>query len=505
MKIVWTAELLILIHSCSVFGVPYSDAADYDYDAENSDLLVDKGTDANAASKSTELEMTGTPKFVTAPQNIVINEGDTVRLPCIVERLEGFVLLWKRESDIITVANQIIDKRVQLEEETNGNYLILGQAGPEDSGEYTCQISAYKPTEITHSLTIRVEPVISTVPDSTLTVPEGSPVKLECSLVSGTPLPELSWIKGEHKVDGEVLEIEEISRDQAGAYRCLGSNGFGPTPVEKEVTVEVTYAPEIEVEEAYIVTNVDAEQEIVCVVNSSPAADVSWKINDTPLDSDSPGIVLTHKENRHSLLIISASNHSVGRYSCTARNELGEAIGVADISGEAGPAVILSSHISDKTNEFNLEWSVESESPIDMFEVAVKEEGEAKWDLHEVIVDTDNNNTSINDTSEADSIHRGELLLTNLEPSTSYEVTIASKNSFGMGSRGDIFTFKTIAIEPKEPEEDVIIETEIGQNKTEKLEAETDKVIEQKITSSASYLVCSSIALITFLAFLSFK
>jgi len=87
---------------------------------------------------------------------------------------------------------------------------------------------------------ILVEPVISTVPDSTLTVPEGSPVKLECSLVSGTPLPELSWIKGEHKVDGEVLEIEEISRDQAGAYRCLANNGFGPTPVEKEVTVEVT-------------------------------------------------------------------------------------------------------------------------------------------------------------------------------------------------------------------------------------------------------------------------
>ena len=215
---------------------------------------------------------------------------------------------------------------------------------------------------------------------------------------------------------------------------------------EKVYLDEISDAPEIEVEEAYIVTNVDEEQEIVCIVNSSPAADVSWKINDTPLDSDSPGIVLRHKENRHSLLIISASNHSVGRYSCTARNELGEATGVADISGEAAPAVILSSHMSDKTNEFNLEWSVESESPVDMFEVAVKKQGEAKWDLHEVIVDTDNNNTSINDTSETDSIHRGELLLTNLEPSTSYEVTIASKNSFGMGSRGDIFTFKTTAI-----------------------------------------------------------
>ena len=32
------------------------------------------------------------------------------RLPCIVDRLEGFVMLWKRGKDIITVASQIIDK-----------------------------------------------------------------------------------------------------------------------------------------------------------------------------------------------------------------------------------------------------------------------------------------------------------------------------------------------------------------------------------------------------------
>ena len=41
---------------------------------------------------------------------MIVNEGDTVRLPCIVDRLEGFVMLWKRSEVIITVANQIIDK-----------------------------------------------------------------------------------------------------------------------------------------------------------------------------------------------------------------------------------------------------------------------------------------------------------------------------------------------------------------------------------------------------------
>ena len=71
-------------------------------------MIDDKSADEN--SKGSELELISTPKFVTAPQSIIENEGGTVRLPCIVERLEGFVLLWKKNTDIVTVASQIIDK-----------------------------------------------------------------------------------------------------------------------------------------------------------------------------------------------------------------------------------------------------------------------------------------------------------------------------------------------------------------------------------------------------------
>ena len=55
-----------------------------------------------------------TPEFVTKPQTLLVNEGDTIRLPCFVNRLEGFVMLWKRGRDIITVGNQIVDKEVIL-------------------------------------------------------------------------------------------------------------------------------------------------------------------------------------------------------------------------------------------------------------------------------------------------------------------------------------------------------------------------------------------------------
>ena len=59
--------------------------------------------------------------------------------------------------------------------------------------EYTCQISAYKPTEITHSVRIRVEPVIAVSPESALVVNEGSAAQLSCSVLAGSPAPQLSW------------------------------------------------------------------------------------------------------------------------------------------------------------------------------------------------------------------------------------------------------------------------------------------------------------------------
>ena len=51
-----------------------------------------------------------TPSFVSESKSALVNEGGTIRLPCIVDRLEGFVLLWKKGEDIITVGSQIVNK-----------------------------------------------------------------------------------------------------------------------------------------------------------------------------------------------------------------------------------------------------------------------------------------------------------------------------------------------------------------------------------------------------------
>ena len=82
--------------------------------------------------KEDEYRVMATPRFLSTPQTLLVNEGDTIRLPCKVDRLEGFVMLWKKNKDIITVGDQIIDKSVRLEKTSNGNSIVIGPATTED-------------------------------------------------------------------------------------------------------------------------------------------------------------------------------------------------------------------------------------------------------------------------------------------------------------------------------------------------------------------------------------
>ena len=78
----------------------------YDYETTGEDLKYN--TSDNVKEK--QVIVMSTPQFTSTSEMLTVNEGDTLRLPCLVDRLEGFVLLWKKDKEIITVADQIIDK-----------------------------------------------------------------------------------------------------------------------------------------------------------------------------------------------------------------------------------------------------------------------------------------------------------------------------------------------------------------------------------------------------------
>ena len=75
-------------------------------------------------------------------------------------------------------------------------------------------------------------------PIQNVNVTEGENVTLLCD-VSGIPPPMVSWIKvgGDISINGSKLVITNISRSQAGEYKCEASNLCGNT--SETATVEV--------------------------------------------------------------------------------------------------------------------------------------------------------------------------------------------------------------------------------------------------------------------------
>merc|ERR1719154_728932 len=72
--------------------------------------------------------------FVTTGQNILFNKGDTIRLPCFVDNLAGFIIKWNTEELVLAVGTTLIDQSFRLESSKNGNTLVIPNAGWEHEG-----------------------------------------------------------------------------------------------------------------------------------------------------------------------------------------------------------------------------------------------------------------------------------------------------------------------------------------------------------------------------------
>lgn len=402
------------------------------YSSDYSDTYSDKGE---------EKAVTNTPRFVTEPISMLVNEGETVRLPCLVDRLEGFVLLWKRKEEILTVAKQIIDKRFRLEEERNGNSLVLGQVSPGDEGEYTCQVSAYKPADLTHRLAVRVKPIISTVPSEVLVVVEGEPASLTCRIEAGSPTPAITWHRKrleQEVTTGQVLTWKSVTRHNAGHYVCSADNGFGPEPVTAEVKLEVHHVPHTEVEESLVHTAEGQEVKLTCTVHCSPKCEVEWQKDGTVLDTSNSNYYASSQGPTFTLTVLNVGSESFGDYSCRASNQLGSSSSTARVSGLALPAVWRTedSH-SPWEDKFFLEWTSLSKSPVESFTLEYRAEREFTWDRRDIVP-----------VPEGDHRWQGSFTLDNLAPAARYEAKVSSRNQYGVSNFSKPFFFATKGAAP---------------------------------------------------------
>ncbi|KAM4828177.1 cell adhesion molecule-related/down-regulated by oncogenes isoform 2-T2 [Thomomys bottae] len=271
----------------------------------------------------------------------VLGDFDSSAKPAITaeERSTGFIGCRLPESHPKAEVRYKI--RGKWLKHSTGNYIILPSGNlqilnvsSEDKGPYKC--AAYNP--VTHEL--KVEPIgqklLVSRPSSdgfhilhptfpqTLAVLSHSPVTLEC-VVSGVPASQVYWLKdGENVMLGSNwrrlhshLVTASIDPADSGNYSCVVGNKSGD---RKHVTYMVNVLENASISKGLQdqKVSVGATVHFTCDVHGNPAPSRTWFHNARPLHP-SPRHLST--ENR--LTIIRATVEDSGLYQCVADNGIG--------------------------------------------------------------------------------------------------------------------------------------------------------------------------------------
>lgn len=344
-------------------------------------------------------------EFTSIPAKVMVNEGETIRLPCFVDRIEGYVLLWKYGDTILSVGGRVIEtsreRRMLLEEETNGNFLVIKEAESSDGGDYMCQISAYRPKDIVHSVMVRTRPKVQ-VEKKVVTVNKGEEVTLKCNVRGGYPVPEVSWRReggslpgGEDILYEHSLHLSNLSSSASGLYLCRGDNGYSADHTAA-VRLVVQGPPIVEQSDLFIHSSQGEAVPVLCKVLSHPPASVQWYLGGEEQPLASPQYNISHDQEGgiYTLLVQTEplTNTSMdSEYKCVATNKMGSASKVVTLSSRPGTPVLSVSQ--DQENTLLLQWEVKSWPPVSSFKLeltgpdyakkvtvsAVKKDGDCSW------------------------------------------------------------------------------------------------------------------------------
>jgi len=334
---------------------------------QNDDYLGDydeANYDDDHSAEIKESESDRTPKFISSSKNFIVNEGDSIKLPCLVDNLENLIIIWKKGTKIVTLGDKPYeddDKRIQVEnvwKETNntdnadddatedekvqvGNTLVIRLSEENDAGDYTCQVSSANVLELKHSVKIIVQPAIEPIPASRLvTVKAGEAAELSCKVTRGDPEPEVFWRRkdkplpsGKSSMPGTSISFPKTSRHHAGLYTCYADNNWRE-PATATIELDVQHAPEIDQQVMLVENQGETDLRLICTVHASPMATVKWyKDNHLMVVKDN---VISKRGNRHTLLLMGVTQEDVtGIFECKANNVFGEASAVLEMPFDA--------------------------------------------------------------------------------------------------------------------------------------------------------------------------
>ncbi|XP_063792751.1 hemicentin-2 [Pseudophryne corroboree] len=297
--------------------------------------------EAGSSSDAIQLEVGTPPQFIDFPLDVEVDVGESAKLICSAEGNPTPTVSWFRQEEgpvVPSGTTEVIDG-------LGSNTVHVKIARPEDTGVYVCQARnpfGWVEAEILLTVTGLVAPQVIAAP-SEVTVLEGNPVSLPCTVTAGNPLPVQRWVKDSgplqflwrHSIDGAGgLHIEPALREDAGSYVCELSNAAGST--NHSILLRVHVAPTIVSGPAEYITREGRAITIPCNAKGHPPPIVTWAKEEELLSPDSS----LYQVNRDgSLLILLPSSADSGQYTCTATNQVGATSRVSHLLVHTKPRI----------------------------------------------------------------------------------------------------------------------------------------------------------------------
>jgi len=385
------------------------------------------------------------PVIISESIHVDVDNGMTIRLPCIVDKLPGEIsIIWSKEDaakTIIAMGTMVLDQeykdRATVKVDEKGSTLTIGIAKAQDAGQYKCSVAVEKnPPEVKHIVRIRAPPSIESSTPSILAARKGDDVTLNCK-GSGSPKPTVKWSRvgkvmpdGSSDIESEMVIFSDVSKKHAGIYKCSATNGYGKE-ASKQVEVVVEYSPEVEVSEVFVQTKSGDKAEIVCRVHAEPKPTITWSKDGQKVASSSR-ILIDHFGSRHTLTVIGVEKTDFGKYTCEATNALGSEQKIVEMTGHASPASFKSSPSGHSETSFVLEWSSKSFTPIEEFLLETSLSPSGTWSSHSIVP-----------TKEGAFHFAGKHFLSDLQPATPYRARVTAKNAEGWGQPSHQWNFAT--------------------------------------------------------------
>eukprot|EP00092_Neocalanus_flemingeri_P092570 GFUD01117529.1.p1 GENE.GFUD01117529.1~~GFUD01117529.1.p1 ORF type:complete len:486 (+),score=120.08 GFUD01117529.1:165-1622(+) len=441
--------LLLLCLLVTVHGLPKQDDNYAYYNEQEYKDDYDYGDDETPTNDVDESPANSLlihrPVIVSESVQLDVDNGMTIRLPCIVDKLPGEIsIIWSKEDakkTIIAMGTMVLDQefkdRTTVTVDDKGSTLTIGIAKSEDAGQYKCSVAVKgNRPEIKHTVRIRAPPSIESSTPTILEAKKGDDVTLNCK-GSGSPKPTVKWSRvgkvmpdGSSEMEGDIVIFSDVSRKHAGTYMCSASNGNGQG-ASKQVEVVVQYSPEVEVTEVFVHTQTGDEAEIVCRVHAVPKPTIIWSKDGQEL-SPSQRVKMANIGSRHTLTISQVQKEDFGKYSCQASNSLGSDQHTIEMTGNAAAAEFKSTASGHSESSFLLEWTSMSYTPIEEFLLEISLSPSGSWRKSKVVP-----------TPDGAYHFAGKQFLSDLQSATPYRARVSTKNGEGWGSPGPVWNLAT--------------------------------------------------------------